>query len=158
MATTSKIKEIISVKEWDGQYGKMYSYSLHMENWEYPKLNKTKKDAFKVWDEITYEEVEPWKKWKEVKQSNFKKSYNPEANNRWAMVWLAYKIAFDKAYNWEDDFNATIQLANRIFEEAMSTYSNADIKTQNEQPEEEAKTPAEALKDKAKTEEYDLPF
>jgi hypothetical protein len=39
----------------------------------------------------------------------------------------------------------------------MSTYSNADIKTQNEQPE-EAKTPAEALKEKAKTEEDDLPF
>ena len=67
------------------------------------------------------------------------------------MVWLAYKIAFDKAYNWEDDFNATIQLANRIFEEAMSTYSNADIKTQNKQPEEEKV-------EEAKTEEDDLPF
>jgi hypothetical protein len=30
-----------------------------MENLEYPKLNKTKPDAFKVGDSVTYEEVEP---------------------------------------------------------------------------------------------------
>ena len=150
MATTSKIKEIISVKEWDGQYGKMYSYSLHMENWEYPKINKTKKDAFKVWDEITSEEVEPWKKWKEVKQNVFK----PKAQDqRWYFTSIAFQIAF-QSYSWEESYKYCSDLARRIFADMMDNY-------ENKQPEEEtieAKTPAEVLKEKAKTEDNDLPF
>ena len=151
MATTSKIKEIISVKEWDGQYGKMYSYSLHMENWEYPKINKTKKDAFKVWDELTYEEIEPWKKWKEVKQNAFK----PKASDqRGYFTSIAFQIAF-QSYSWEGSYKYCSDLARRIFADMMDNYEN---KQPEEEKVEEAKTPAEVLKEKAKTDEEDLPF
>ena len=151
MATTSKIKEIISVKEWDGQYGKMYSYSLHMENWEYPKINKTKPDAFKVGESVTYEEVEPWKKWKEVKQNAFK----PKAQDqRGYFTSIAFQIAF-QSYSWEESYKYCSDLARRIFADMMDNYEN---KQPEEEKAEEAKTTAEVLKDKAKTEEYDLPF
>ena len=153
MATTSKIKEIISVKEWDGQYGKMYSYSLHMENWEYPKLNKTKKDAFKIGDEITYEEVEPWKKWKEVKQSNWWYKAK-QSDQRGYFTSIAFQIAF-QFYKWEDTYQECSTLARRIFADMMDNYEN---KQPEEEKVEEAKTPTEVLKEKAKTEDNDLPF
>ena len=140
---TAKITEIQSVNEFTNDYGTTYYFKMKMDNWEVISLGKKKNDAFKPWDTVNYEEYtnsKGNKAWKEVKE-NYKKSYNPEANNRWAMVWLAYKIAFDKAYTWEDDFNATIQLANRIFEEAMATYwkneksEKTDTKTDSKQAE-----------------------
>lgn len=149
MATTSKIKEIISVKEWDGQYGKMYSYSLHMENWEYPKINKTKKDAFKVWDELTYEEIEPWKKWKEVKQNTFK----PKASDqRGYFTSVAFQIAF-QSYSWEDSYKYCSDLARRIFADMLDNY-------ENKQPEENGNTNQniESPKEIKEEVENDLPF
>lgn len=133
---TAKVETIIEAKEWAwSKYWPMFFIKMEMDNWETISICKKKSDAFKVGDIIKYEEStnENWKQiWKEVKENNIKKStYNPEAANRGAMVWLAYKIAFEKAYTWEDSFNATIQLANRIFEEAMNTYNKeqkAEIK------------------------------
>ena len=122
----AKITEIIKVEEWQWKYWPMFNFNLKLDDGEYIKLYKKSKDAFKVGDNVNYKVVEPWKKWEEIKEYTPKKSYNAESNNRWAMVWLAYKIAFDKAYDWEDSFSATIQLANRIFEEAMNTFNKTD--------------------------------
>lgn len=135
---TAKITEIKWVNEWNNPKTQKltYYFNLKLDNWEEISLGKMNKDAFKLWDTVNYEDYtdDKWKqRQREVREN--KKSYNPEANNRWAMVWLAYKIAFDKAYNWEDDFNATIQLANRIFEEAMSTYNNTTEKPKEEKSE-----------------------
>ena len=153
---TWKIIEIQSVNEFTNDYWTTYYFKMKMDNWEVISIWKKKKDAFKLGDTLTYEEYTNSKgkqAWREAKENNFKKSYNPEANNRWAMVWLAYKIAFDKAYNWEDDFNATIQLANRIFEEAMSTYSNTENKeTDNTDQKKESPT------QNKQAELEDLPF
>ena len=75
---TSKITEIVRTNEWESKYGPMYSITLKMENWETISLNKKKSDAFKVWWTISYEELEPWKKWKEVieKKPNENNNYN----------------------------------------------------------------------------------
>ena len=98
---------------------------MKLENQETITLWKKKKDAFKVWDTVSYEENWEWK-WKQViedpKQQQ-RKAFS-EWQNRWAMVWMAMKLAFELVYKWEDDFQTAVVLANRIFEEAMSMYEN----------------------------------
>lgn len=120
---TTKIKEIVSVEEREWQYWKMYWHKLNLENWETIKLNKKKPNSFKVWDTISYEENWEWK-WKQIVEDNqkSKKKFN-ESNNVWAMVWMSYRLAFEMAYKWEDDFQKTVALAQRIFDEAMWTYN-----------------------------------
>jgi hypothetical protein len=39
------------------------------------------------------------------------------------MVGMAYKLAFELVYKKDTDFQNAVALANRIYEEAMSTYS-----------------------------------
>lgn len=114
---------------------------MKLDNWETITLGKKKADAFKVWDQISYEVVEEGKKWKEVKENPFqRKPFNSESNNRWAMVWMAYKLAFELVYKKEDDFQKAVLLANAIYDQAMITYGV--------EPKEEEK----------KEEKFNLPF
>jgi hypothetical protein len=39
------------------------------------------------------------------------------------MVWMAMKLAFEQLYD-KTNYNEVIQLATRIFEDAMSIYEN----------------------------------
>lgn len=121
---TAKVLKV-TIDSWDWQYGKMYSHKLELDNWETIKLNKKKDNQFKVWDTVNYEENGEWK-WKEVKEEKSfqpRPAYNPEANNRWAMIGMAIKMAFDKVYQWEDDFQKAAYLSQRIFELAMDMYN-----------------------------------
>jgi hypothetical protein len=120
---TAKIVKL-QINEWDWQYGKMYSHIMELDNGENIKLNKKKDNSFKVWDTVNYEENGEWK-WKEVKEEKTfqPRAYNPEANNRWAMIGMAIKMAFDKVYQWEDDFQKAAYLSQRIFELAMDMYN-----------------------------------
>lgn len=121
---TAKIVKL-HINEWDWQYWKMYSHIMELDNGENIKLNKKKDNSFKVGDTVNYEENGEWK-WKEVKEEkNFqpRSTYNPEANNRWAMIGMAIKMAFDKVYQWEDDFQKAAYLSQRIFELAMDMYN-----------------------------------
>ena len=68
---TSKILEITKTKLREGANGKLYYITLRLENGEYITLWKKKENAFKVGQEIKYEEVEKGKKWKEVKEKSF---------------------------------------------------------------------------------------
>ena len=123
MKTAKVLKVTIESRDW--QYGKMYSHKLELDNWETIKLNKKKDNSFKVWDTVNYEENGEWK-WKEVKEEKTfqpRPAYNPEANNRWAMIGMAIKMAFDKVYQWEDDFQKAAYLSQRIFELAMDMYN-----------------------------------
>lgn len=121
---TSKITEIINVNErnkWE--HWPIFYITMRMENWEIITLWKKKKDAFKVWDTVSYEENWEWK-WKQViedQRPQQKKAFG-EIQNRWAMVWMAMKLAFELVYKTEDDFQSAVVLANRIFEEAMAMY------------------------------------
>ena len=137
---TAKITEIKWVNEWTNpkSWKLTYYFNLKMDNWEEISLWKYSKDAFKLWDSVNYEDYtdDKWKqRQREVRENNFKpRTYNPETNNRWAMVWMAYKLAFELAYKKESDFWNAVLLANRIFEEVMNTYNNqseekSDIKT-----------------------------
>ena len=148
---TAKIEKIMEVKEWTWDFWTTYYISLKMDNWDMITLGKKSKDAFKEWDTVSYESYEKdWKiKYKEIKENNFKpRAYNPEANNRGAMVWLAIKTAFEHSYKKEDDFQKTIFLAQRIFDEAMNMY--------NWKPSEE-KTEQKPTQNK-QSEMEDLPF
>ena len=121
---TAKVLKV-TIDSWDWQYGKMYSHKMELDNWETIKLNKRKDNSFKVWDTVNYEENGEWK-WKEVKEEKTfqpRPAYNPEANNRWAMIGMAIKMAFDKVYQWEDDFQKAAYLSQRIFELAMDMYN-----------------------------------
>lgn len=123
---TAKILEIVGINErnkWE--HGPVFYITMKMDNEELITLGKKSKEAFKVWDTISYEVVEEGRRWKEVKENPFRpKAYNPEMNNRWAMIWMAYKLAFELTYKTEDDFQNAVVLANRIFECAMDTFNS----------------------------------
>ena len=129
---TAKIKEIVWINErnkWE--HWPIYYITMKMDNEELITLWKKNKEAFKVWDEVSYEVVEEWRKRKEIKENTFqKKPFSQEAQNRGAMIWMSYKLAFEIYYDKEkENFQETVALANRIFEEAMSTYNSKDEKT-----------------------------
>ena len=120
---TAKITEIWKFRKWEWPHGDVFYIPLTLDNWENITLGKKKEDAFKVWDTVNYEENGEWKR-KEVKVNNFQpKSYNPEATNKGAMVWMAMKLAFEQLYD-KTNYNEVIQLATRIFEDAMAIYEN----------------------------------
>ena len=146
----SKITQILKTNEWESKYGKMYSITLKLENWETITLNKKKQNAFKLWDNVKYEEIEAWKKRKEIID---KKPESNQGNPRSYFTSVAFQIAFQN-YSWEDSYQFCSTLARRIYSDMMDNYEN---KQPEEEKVEEAKTPAEVLKEKAKTED-DLPF
>ena len=124
---TAKITEITKVNEWKWPNGTIFYINMKLDNNEEISLWKKSKDAFKVWDTVNYEMIEEnWKtKYKEVKENNFRPrpAYNPETTNKGAMVWMAMKLAFEQLYD-KTNYNEVIQLATRIFEDAMSIYEN----------------------------------
>lgn len=136
---TAKITEITKVNEWKWPNGTIYYINMKLDNNEEISLWKKSKDAFKVWDTVNYEMVEEngKTKYKEVKENNFRPrpTYNPEATNKGAMVWMAMKLAFEQLYD-KTNYNEVIQLATRIFEDAMEIYENYG-KTENKSDENE---------------------
>ena len=121
---TAKVLEITKVNEWKWPNGTIFYINMKLDNEDNISLGKKKADAFKVWDTVNYEVVEEGKKWKEIKENPFKpKALNSEWNNRGAMVWMAYKLAFELIYKKDTDFQPAVALANRIYEEAMATYN-----------------------------------
>ena len=124
---TAKITEITKVNEWKWPNGTIYYINMKLDNDEEISLWKKSKDAFKVGDTVNYEMIEEngKTKYKEVKENNFRPrpAYNPEATNKGAMVWMAMKLAFEQLYD-KTNYNEVIQLATRIFEDAMSIYEN----------------------------------
>lgn len=124
---TAKITEITKVNEWKWPNGIIYYINMKLDNNEEISLWKKSKDAFKVWDTVNYEMVEEngKTKYKEVKENNFRPrpAYNPETTNKGAMVWMAMKLAFEQLYD-KTNYNEVIQLATRIFEDAMAIYES----------------------------------
>ena len=146
---TAKITEITKVNEWKWPNGTIYYINMKLDNNEEISLWKKSKDAFKVWDTVNYEMVEEngKTKYKEVKENNFRPrpAYNPEATNKGAMVWMAMKLAFEQLYD-KTNYNEVIQLATRIFEDAMEIYENYGKKSEWEKKIED------------NNDEMDLPF
>ena len=136
---TAKITEITKVNEWKWPNGTIFYINMKLDNNEEISLWKKSKDAFKVWDTVNYEMIEEngKTKYKEVKENNFRPrpTYNPEATNKGAMVWMAMKLAFEQLYD-KTNYNEVIQLATRIFEDAMSIYESY-WKTENKSDENE---------------------
>ena len=123
---TWKITEITKVNKWDKwEHWPIYYISMKLDNNEVITLWKKKEDAFKVGDTVSYETVEEGKKWKEVKENQFrpKATYNAAETNKSATIWMAMKIAFEQLYD-KTNYTETIQLATRIFEDAMAIYEN----------------------------------
>lgn len=122
---TAKVTKV-TIKPRDWQYGKMYSHEMELDNWEKIKLNKKKDNQFKVGDTVNYEENGEWK-WKEVKEDAPKKpQWNQESQNRGAMVGMCIKLAFEKLYQWEDDFQKAATLSQRLFDLAMDMYTGQE--------------------------------
>ena len=121
----AKIKDIVWINERNkGDHGPIYYITMKMDNDELITLWKKNKDSFKVWEEISYEVVEEWRKRKEIKEFQ-RRPFNNEATNRGAMIWMAFKLAFEVYYNKEEkNFTDTIKFANEVFKEAMKTYKD----------------------------------
>ena len=107
---TSKILEITKTKLREGANGKLYYITLRLENWEYITLWKKKENAFKVGQEIKYEEVEKGKKWKEVKEKSF--AQDPKS----AIVLTAFQVAFS-AKHLAPTFRDCLNLVDRLIPE-----------------------------------------
>ena len=127
---TAKITEIVKTNKWDKwEHWPVYYISMKLDNDELITLWKKKEDAFKVGDTVNYEENGEWK-WKEVKVNNFQpKAFNQEAQNKWAMIWLAFKLAFEHLYD-KTNYNETYNLAVRIYEDAMALYNGTENKSE----------------------------
>lgn len=139
---TAKVEQILKTTKWDKwEHWPIYYISMKMDNGETINLWKKSENAFKVWDSITYEEN--WEnRWKEVKENNFRKSFNPEANNKSATLWMAIKVAFECMYDKkEQNYKETMALAYRIYEDALEMLNG----TKEE-------------KSESKEDEVDLPF
>ena len=96
---TAKITEIWQANKWDWPHWAIYYIPLTLDNGEKIRLGKQKEDAFKVGDTVSYEVVEEWKKWKEVKENPFRPQANCNTNcSKSAQVWMAIKVAFDLVY------------------------------------------------------------
>ena len=153
---TTKITEIVKTKEWEWKFWKMYSITLKCENWEYPILNKTKADAFKVWDTVSYEVVEPWKKWKEITEKSW--SYSKKWSYQ-SQEWYFTSIAFQIAFQWFDALNENEKFADRVYI-AKRIFSEMIDNTKDNQTEEKTDTTESpnSKKEEENKEENDLPF
>jgi len=136
----AKVVEITKVNEWDWPHGKLYYINMKLDNWETISLGKKKADAFKVGDSVCYEDYIDAKgatKQKEVKEEQPKRTFNAEGNNKWAMIWMAIKTAFEVFYDpKKENFKETMVLAQRIYEEGMAMFNDG------EEPKESAKDDA----------------
>ena len=136
-----KITEITKVNEWDWPHWKLYYIDMKLDNGETISLGKKKADAFKVWDAVCYEDYTDAKgrtKQREVKDEQpVKKTYNTDSYWKWAMAWMSIKTAFEINYDpKKENFQETIALAHRIYEEAMAMLNEW------EEPKESAKDDA----------------
>jgi len=153
MTQTAKVQQIEKTTEWEWKFGKMYSIYLKMDNWESIKLNKKKKDSFKIWDTISYEVVKPWEQWKEIQQDKPRKANNWQSQE-WYFTSIAFQIWF-QGFNPLDDnenFQARVLASRRIFSEMMDNYSNPDVK-ENGNTGQNTESPKADKKD-----DDDLPF
>lgn len=115
MTTTSKVESVLNTREWSWPNGAVFYIQMKLENWETITLGKKDKSAFKAGDEVRYEVVEPGKKWKEVKEMpQFVRRPNNSDNNKWAMIGMAIKTAFELVYKDEKDFDKAKDLAKQI--------------------------------------------
>ncbi len=135
----AKILEIWKVNEWDWPHWKLYYTNMKLDNWELICLGKKNPDAFKVGDTVCYEDYTDDKgklRQREVKENPFKpKAANSESNNRWAMVWMSVKLAFDKVYQTEKDLEKAKKLSREIFNIAMELYNEDKPETKSEDSE-----------------------
>jgi len=149
---TAKIQQIEKITEWEWKFWKMYSIYMKMDNGESIKLNKKKKDSFKLWDIINYEKE--WDdKWKEIQQDKPRKANNIQSQE-WYFTSIAFQIWF-QGFNPLDDnenFQARVLASRRIFSEMMDNYSNPDVK-ENGNTDKNTESPKADKKD-----DDDLPF
>lgn len=113
----SKVESILNTREWSWPNGAVFYIQMKLENWETITLGKKSKDAYKVWDEVKYEAYTDanWKqKWKEVKENPFVAKKPSTDNNKWAMIGMAIKTAFEIVYKDEKDFDKAKELAKKI--------------------------------------------
>lgn len=129
---TAKVLEITKVNEWKWPNGTVFYINMKLDNDDTISLGKKKADAFKVGDTVNYEVVEEGKKRKEVKENPFRPRVNSESN-KWAMVGMALKIAFECYYDKKaDNFKDTIEFAKRIVDEAMGMLGDESKSESNE--------------------------
>ena len=136
---TAKITKIISANEFNWDHGIIYYIKMDLDNWETISLWKKNKDAFKVWDEVKYDEYvnsKGYTAWKEVKENNFKK-WNSDYG-KWAMIWMAIKEAFDLVYKdkWLDEAKKLTKeillFANELLNEKTDTTESPNSKKEEE--------------------------
>lgn len=128
---TSKILEITKTKLREGANGKLYYITLRLENGEYITLWKKKENAFKVGQEIKYEEVEKGKKWKEVKE-NWWNGKNQKVD----IVTAAFQIAFG-ATNLANSYADRLSLVDKLIPEIESRINGTNTKPQKRKEVEE---------------------
>ena len=113
---TSKIANIISVKEVNTSMWKMFRFVVKMENWEEGSMFKKTEDWIKVWMEITYTiKTQNWFKNIIEKKEKIKNQWYNNVDIQlitcamqcatqlvidWTVEFWMYKENFDILYDW----------------------------------------------------------
>lgn len=94
---TAKIERVVSVREYEGQYGKTFYFNLELDNGDIGSIGKKKQDALKEGDSLTYtlEETEKGNKLKEVQQNGFSGGRNFGGTSRGGNESFALSYAKD---------------------------------------------------------------
>lgn len=148
----SKILEITKTKERENEHGKLFYITLRLENGEYITLGKKKADAFKVGQEIKYEEVEKGKKWKEVKE-NWWNAKNQKVD----IIIAAFQIAFG-ATNLANSYSDRLCLADKLISEMESRINGTNTKSQKRKEVEEMNSDQELEVQREGLMEDEFPF
>jgi len=157
---TWKITKLVSVNEFNWDHWTTYYIKMELDNWDTISLWKKNKDAFKVWDEVKYEEYQNSKwftAWKEVRENNWYRKSDNRQSQEWYFTSIAFQIWF-QGFNPLDDnenFQARVLASRRIFSEMMDNYSNPDTK-ENGNTDQNTESPKQTKTEEKQEDE--LPF
>ena len=119
--TTSKIKEIHSVKEYNGQNGMVYYFDITMENGDRGNIGKKKKDAYSVGMSIDYtlEKTEKGNKIKEEVKAFWWKMWAGRDHKK-DCVSFAMSYAKDLVVGGKIQIKDLSQYADKIYARMLS--------------------------------------
>lgn len=125
---TAKVEEILSVRPYDGQNGKVWYYKLAMDNGDLGEIGKKKENFFKVGDSLTYtiEEGQYGNKFKAVQTGNgfsgngrpaFQKESQSEKSPGFALAYAKdLAVAYSDKIPSDKVAETTIKIADKFLD------------------------------------------
>lgn len=113
-----KITEIVKIQPRDWEQWSMFKYTLRTGKGNYPVFYRKKENAFKVWENISYQELW-WGKFKQIFPTNKNKKEWVES----FFLTNAFHIAF-KRYPSDLDYWCCLALAKKLCADMIEHYNS----------------------------------